>query len=664
MKKRTGPGKRKVQTSENLNNPQPSFDKDNDSLISQSDPLVFKTNGNTFFKTNGNTFKDLGNYPKALKNYDRYLALKPNDAEVLANRGWVLDKLKRHEEAIKSYSRSLDLTKGFWTLDAATFKSRAIAFKNLGSYQGALIGYNTYLNMEPNDAEAQADRGWIAHHLKDYRTALKSYNHLLVLRPNHVPALHGRSEVLSNLGRFTEAMQDCKLCLELEPNYAPALDNRSKILRGLATKKEKVEIHFFAQVHVKVIKALHYTIVRPIFYIISYLTVPIRKTKNLPSLVDIPALNNDPVKKTSTGSPEETEDIQLESTSETVSTKEMKAKKRPKKKPPEEKHKKLKEAEPFSRDIITTANTNCASDPIMPPVLYEATEISNSLYQKSVPGSGKFLNSNSAINDIAPASSWGNKFFLSTRKFFEYFFKLLYINFIIKITAVFKSSNEKAVLSNIEGSQDKIKKTISLESSNHADKNHQEAQNPSDKPIAKPNLGSDMALQETKEQMSEIEIRLQEQEKTILFMKQQFDKLQKQSTRLKRTEQTEPFQIQQKQQGQDNVLKQVCEAQMQRIQFLESEIQKYTQKPSLEDLDTAHIAAEINQLKDQLRQLQCLCERTQSQILSISVAESVVPEHNTPILTPQEPSLTVSDRLFDVLQAYQSRRTDGRISCI
>lgn len=296
-----------------MNSQEGALENDNCALKSRSNPSVFKTKGNTF--------KDLGNYTEALKNYDHYVALKPNDAETLANRGWVLDKLKRYEEAVESYSRSLALTKHYWTLDAPTFNNRANTLKSLGAYEGALFDYDVYLDIKPNDAEAQANRGWVANQLKDYQKALISYNRSLEVRPNHLPTLHNRLEVFKNLGRFAEAMSDCKLCLEIDPHYAPALANRPKILRGLASKGNKKEkMHFFFKVYAKTIGTLHYIIVKPILYMVSYLTIPIRKTKNVPFLSENTSVpNGHQAAKAEASFSQNIRDSILESSSETPS---------------------------------------------------------------------------------------------------------------------------------------------------------------------------------------------------------------------------------------------------------------------------------------------------------------------------------------------------------
>ena len=53
--------------------------------------------------------KALKRFDEALASYDRALALWPDDAEALTNRGVTLNTLGRFDEALANYSRALEL---------------------------------------------------------------------------------------------------------------------------------------------------------------------------------------------------------------------------------------------------------------------------------------------------------------------------------------------------------------------------------------------------------------------------------------------------------------------------------------------------------------------------------------------------------------------------
>src|SRR5205085_2600982 len=61
----------------------------------------------------GNVLFELKRYEEALDSYDRALAIRPDFAQALSNRGNVLFELKRYEEALDSYDRALAIRPDF-----------------------------------------------------------------------------------------------------------------------------------------------------------------------------------------------------------------------------------------------------------------------------------------------------------------------------------------------------------------------------------------------------------------------------------------------------------------------------------------------------------------------------------------------------------------------
>jgi len=573
-----------------------------EAIESYNHSLALRSSGSIYGPTlhnRGNTFKNLGNYAAALKDYDCYLTLEPRDADLLANRGWVLDKLKRYQEAVESYNRSLVL-RPVGAMHPYIFNDRANALKNLGDYTGALKDYDTYLCLKPNDAEAHANCGWVLNKLGYYQKALTSYNH----------------------------------SLELQPNYALALANRSKILRRLANKgnkKEKEEVSLLSKALVKTKGALHYIILVPMYYVASYFITNIGKLGKRFKPTIYPLLTKEhQITKPRSGFLQENKEPRLDIPSKTTSTKKIKADKYPNKKPIAKK----------SETIITSITQNAIvslgvnqepTEEISNETSFDSYEVTTNVGSPLKPlisENGELLDSNSAtkgLEENRPTSFWQKKILLPNKTFFEYFFGLLYAIIIAKVIRVFKSSGSDTAILSIQNSH-KTKKTIELQ---HPDEsvdstNYSETQNLSDKSMGSSSETPEITLQEAKEKMSGMEILLAEQAKTILFMKQKFDELQENPlTKIKSTEQTEPLQEQlkilQKQLQQDSDLKRHCEEQVQRIKFLESET-KNAQVPLIDSSQSSVIEAQLNQLKSQLAQMQSLYEKSQSQIPRANLA--------------------------------------------
>src|SRR5271156_5556813 len=65
------------------------------------------------FTNRGVALQGLGRFEEALENYDRALALQPNNAVLFYNRGRVLQDLARFEEALDSYRQALRINPAY-----------------------------------------------------------------------------------------------------------------------------------------------------------------------------------------------------------------------------------------------------------------------------------------------------------------------------------------------------------------------------------------------------------------------------------------------------------------------------------------------------------------------------------------------------------------------
>jgi Tfp pilus assembly protein PilF len=130
----------------------------------------------------------------ALASYDRALALRPDHAETLSNRGNALKDLKRFAEA-------------------------------LASYDGALA-------IRPDYAEAHYNRGITLKELKRLPEALASYDRAVAIRPDYAEAFNNRGDILNELRRFEEAFASYQKAQEIAPDYADAHWNEA-VLRLL-----------------------------------------------------------------------------------------------------------------------------------------------------------------------------------------------------------------------------------------------------------------------------------------------------------------------------------------------------------------------------------------------------------------------------------------------
>jgi tetratricopeptide (TPR) repeat protein len=114
----------------------------------------------------GDILLDRGRIEEALASYDEALAIQPDNAEALSNRGLGLRALGRLEDALASFDRALAC--------------------------------------RPANPDALSNRGVALHELGRFDKALQSYDEALALRPDFADCRFNRALLLLLLGRFGE----------------------------------------------------------------------------------------------------------------------------------------------------------------------------------------------------------------------------------------------------------------------------------------------------------------------------------------------------------------------------------------------------------------------------------------------------------------------------
>jgi len=185
----------------------------------------------------------LGRRDEALAHYDAALAIRPDDAETLSNRGNVLKDLDRVADALASYQRAIEAEPEF----ADAHYNRAILLNKLKRFEEALSSYGTVLSLRPDDAVALNNRGNVLAKLARFVEAVASFDRALAIRPDYAEAFNNRGVALQKLGQFEEAVESYDKAIALRPDYAEAFDNRGIALKELRRFDDALASHRKAQ---------------------------------------------------------------------------------------------------------------------------------------------------------------------------------------------------------------------------------------------------------------------------------------------------------------------------------------------------------------------------------------------------------------------------------
>jgi tetratricopeptide (TPR) repeat protein len=182
----------------------------------------------------GFALDNLGRHEEAIASYDKALELKPDNYETWNNRGSALRDLGRDEEALISFDKALELKPDYHI----AWHGRGNALLNLGRLNEVLTSYDKAIHIKPDFHEVWNNRGIALLNLGHLDEALADYDKALNIKPDYHQAWNNRGNALLNLGRHEEALVCFDKALELKPDSYEAWNNRGIVLLKVGCHEE------------------------------------------------------------------------------------------------------------------------------------------------------------------------------------------------------------------------------------------------------------------------------------------------------------------------------------------------------------------------------------------------------------------------------------------
>ncbi|MBP5974168.1 tetratricopeptide repeat protein [Brasilonema sp. CT11] len=173
-------------------------------------------------------------FKEALNSYDDYLKQNPQDPISWSDRGNVLQKLNRPQDALVSYQKALDIDKNFY--EALIGKGNILSG---GNPQEALVVYSRASEVRPDDYLPWYYRGTLlAQQLHKNEEGLQSLDKAIAKKNDFSPAWLSKGIALSELKRYNEALAALDKAKELEPKNPYPWYYRGEVLQSLGKKAE------------------------------------------------------------------------------------------------------------------------------------------------------------------------------------------------------------------------------------------------------------------------------------------------------------------------------------------------------------------------------------------------------------------------------------------
>jgi tetratricopeptide (TPR) repeat protein len=201
--------------------------------------LAIEPNNVYALSNKGLALYNLGNYQEAINQYDRALAIEPNNVEVLNNKGLALYRLERYDEAIVSFNRLLETEPN----NVYALSNTGVVLDESGRYPEATGYFDRALAIEPNNVYALSNKGLALYNLGNYQEAINQYDRALAIGPNNVYALNNKAAGLYSLARYDEAMQNIDKVLQIDPTNLYALTNKGLILSQFGRYQEAMQYY-------------------------------------------------------------------------------------------------------------------------------------------------------------------------------------------------------------------------------------------------------------------------------------------------------------------------------------------------------------------------------------------------------------------------------------
>lgn len=167
----------------------------------------------------GSVKGELGDHAGALADLDLAIKRNPDNYFAYGLRGFENYSSERYEEAIKDYSKAIELDPGQYDYHC----NRAIAYEKLGLNSWALLDYTQMVALEPKQYKGYYYRALLLMKMNLYAESLPDLDATLKLRPEKEKMddfwiYHQRSIANSQSQRVQKAISDASKVIELRPD--------------------------------------------------------------------------------------------------------------------------------------------------------------------------------------------------------------------------------------------------------------------------------------------------------------------------------------------------------------------------------------------------------------------------------------------------------------
>jgi tetratricopeptide (TPR) repeat protein len=168
------------------------------------------------YNNRGIAYLNLGDYERAIADFDHTIQLDSVSAAAYNNRGNAYADLGDYEQAIADFNHAIQLNAEV----AFVYFNRGIIYLNLGDYERSIDDFTHAIQLDDKYAGAYVERGITYASLGDYEQAIDDFTHAIQLDISLVQAYYNRGITYASLGNYEQAVDDFTHAIQLDTEYA------------------------------------------------------------------------------------------------------------------------------------------------------------------------------------------------------------------------------------------------------------------------------------------------------------------------------------------------------------------------------------------------------------------------------------------------------------
>lgn len=188
-----------------------------------------KTDGNLadLTEARGAAYYRIGNYQRALADYNSAIHLGTKESSSFYNRALVYENFGDYRRAVSDYDEAIRLQDD----NADAHLNRGVILLNANKLDQAIVDFTRVLELRPNDTDALANRGIAYAWKNDKAQAERDFAIVRKADPSNPVPLRGEALLARDVGDIDLALERLNAAIALNPNDKWSLGMRAGVYR-------------------------------------------------------------------------------------------------------------------------------------------------------------------------------------------------------------------------------------------------------------------------------------------------------------------------------------------------------------------------------------------------------------------------------------------------